>query len=282
MKTNVEKEQSLLDQLIALAPQSSKTTLRSWIKEGRVLVNGTTIKRADTQVFPGQVVSVGSKVQLVENKLRIIYEDSHLIAVDKEAGMLSVSTAFEKHDTVHALLKKHFSPRKVYVVHRLDQDTSGVIVFALSDAAYKGLKKLFAAHTIERSYCAIVEGELPQASGTWESYLYEDSLYKVHSTDDPSKGELAITHFQTEGKSAKYSRLKLTLETGKKNQIRVHCQDHGVPVAGDKKYGAITDPLKRLCLHAETLAFVHPITDKEMHFSSPIPPGFNRKVAKVS
>lgn len=280
MITTVKTEAALIDILAAMAPDSSKTTLRSWIKEKRVLVDGVIAKRADATIFPGQTVKVGAKVQLIGNQLPIIYEDAHLIAIDKPAGLLSVATAFEKGETAHAILKKHFHPRKVMVVHRLDQDTSGVMLFALSDEGYHGLKALFSKHEIERSYCAIVEGLLPNTSGTWESYLYEDSKYHVHSTTNPADGELAITHYLIEKASPKYSRLKVTLDTGKKNQIRVHCQDHGIPVVGDKKYGAATDPLKRLCLHAELLAFVHPVTGKNMKFTSPPPGAFDRLAAK--
>lgn len=278
MNIIVQNSSSLLEVLGVLSPASSKTTLRSWIKEGRVTVDGVTAKRADLLIEPGQSVSVGSKIQLVENRIPIIYEDAHLIAIDKPCGMLSVSTAFEKGDTAHALLKKHFHPRKVSVIHRLDQDTSGVMVFALSDDAYHGMKALFAAHDIERSYCAIVEGRLLESEGKWESYLHEDSLYHVRSTTEPGKGELAITHYHTENGTDRYTRLNLILETGKKNQIRVHCLDHGVPVVGDKKYGAVTDPIKRLCLHAQLLAFDHPITGKRMRFVSRPPGSFDRLV----
>jgi len=225
----------------------------------------------------GQKVVVGTKAQFID-KIRIIYEDAHLIAIEKPSGMLSVATAFEKGITAHALLKKHFHPRKVYVIHRLDQDTSGVMLFALSERGYQGLKVLFKNHDIERKYCAIVEGKINPPSGTWQSYLYEDANYVVHSTDDETQGVIATTHYQVIKTSPHYTRLELKLETGRKNQIRVHAGEHGHPVVGDKKYGASSDPLHRLCLHAQLLVFEHPVLEKKITFTSPVPSAFDRLV----
>ena len=206
--------------------------------------------------------------------LRIIYEDQYLVAVDKPEGMLSVSTHFEKADTAHALVKAHYHPKKVFVVHRLDQDTSGVMIFAIDETCYNRLKDLFEKHEIERIYYALVTGCPTPSSGTWQSYLYEDGAYRVHETDDPVKGELAITHYTVVEKKGRRSRLELKLETGKKNQIRVHCSSHGCPIIGDKKYGTGGKLAKRLFLHAQKLAFIHPMTQKPMNFISPIPKEF--------
>lgn len=276
METVAESNDQLLNIIAKMAPDSSKTNLRSWIKEGRVSVDDVLIKRADYLVGRGQKVVVGNKIHLVERKLRIIYEDSHLVAIEKPEGLLSVATDFEKEETAHFLLKKHFHPRKIHVVHRLDQETSGVMLFALSEAGYKGLKHLFEVHDIERSYCAIVEGQITPSQGTWQSYVYEDGNYVVHSSQNPEKGSLAITHYRVASVHAHYSRLILHLETGRKNQIRVHCQDSGHPVIGDKKYGSGVNPIKRLCLHASSLAFDHPVTGKRLEFISPIPEAFNK------
>ena len=276
MQIIVESSDSLLNILSKLAPGSSKTTLRSWLKEGRIDVDGEIVKQGTLVVAKGQKVSLVAKVQFAGGGIRIIYEDKHLVAIEKPKGLLSVATAFEKGDTAHGYLKAHYHPRRVHVVHRLDQDTSGVMLYALSEEGYEGLKALFPEHEIERSYYAIVEGHPSPSSGTWKSYLYEDNLYVVHSTTDPEKGRLATTHYETKKVSSHYSLLELKLETGRKNQIRVHCADSGHPVAGDKKYGATTDPLHRLCLHAAFIAFVHPVTGKKMHFASPVPQSFDR------
>lgn len=276
MITICNKESLLIDLLASLAPESSKTTLRSWIKEGRITINGSVAKRADLVVSKGQKVTLGPKISYIASNIPIIYEDRYLVAIDKPAGILSVATAFQKENTLHSILKRHYHPRKVFVVHRLDQETSGVMLFALSEKSHQGLKSLFETHAIERRYCAIVEGEIKSNQGSWQSYLYEDSQYRVHSTDDSEQGILAMTHYLLEESTPRYSRLLLTLETGRKNQIRVHCQDHSHPIAGDKKYGAASDPIKRLCLHAQSIAFKHPITEKMMHFESPVPSEFDR------
>lgn len=281
MQINAPNDDSLINLLELLSPESSKTTLRSWVKEGRVLVDGLVAKRTDQPVAKDQIISLAGKKKFadIKKKLEIIYEDRHIIAIDKPEGLLSVAANFQKEATAHTLVKSHCE-KKVYVVHRIDQDTSGVMLFALSEEAYKGLKALFEKHDIERSYCAIVEGKLVPPKGKWTSYLFEDAAYRVHSTDDEEQGRIAVTHYTVEDTSPRYSRLKLTLETGRKNQIRVQCQDAGHPIAGDKKYGAATDPIKRLCLHAASIGFVHPVTGKQMRFTSPIPEKFYRLVRK--
>lgn len=276
MKENSCANQTLLEALMQLSPNSSKTTLRSWLKEGRVTVAGQVKKLATMMVHAGQEVALGVRPKFVkEGKLRIHYEDQHLIVIEKPAGLLSVATHFEKEDTAHALLKEKYS-RPVYVVHRLDQDTSGVMLFALSERARDQLKLLFEKHDIERAYTAIVEGHLETHSGTWQSYLREDDLYVVRSTTDTEDSKLAITHFKVISTSKHYTALQLTLETGRKNQIRVHCQDAGHSVVGDKKYGAASDSIHRLCLHAHLLAFLHPITKQKMRFESPVPQAFQK------
>lgn len=276
MKFVAPTDISLLDALAQLYPASSRNSLRSWVKEGRVLIDGTKAKNASVNLLQGQELTIGQRKKAIRSDLPILYEDGDLVVIDKPSGLLSVSTAFEKGETAHALLKAHFHPRKVFVVHRLDQDTSGVMVFALNQTTCDQLKLLFEAHHIERAYTAIVEGRLEKPSGTWKSYQLEDKQYVVHETDDPSEGRLAVTHYKTLTSTRRYSLLELRLETGRKNQIRVHCQSAGHPVAGDKKYGAKTHPLKRLCLHAHLLAFQHPSTKKSMRFESPVPDEFYR------
>jgi 23S rRNA pseudouridine1911/1915/1917 synthase len=272
----------LLDFLATLFPKSSKNTLRQWVKEGRIFVDDKRVQKAQLLMLPGQTVTFGPRVRYLEGGVRLLYEDKDLVAVEKPAGMLSVATNFEQKDTIHALLRRYFHPRRVQVVHRLDQDTSGVMIFALSEQGKEGLKELFVAHDLLRQYVAIVEGRLTSPKGTWESYLIEDKNYKVRVARTHSQGELAITHYLLEGATRTFSRLRLTLETGRKNQIRVHCQEAGHPVVGDYKYGAKTDVLKRLALHAHRLELVHPISGKQLAFCSPIPEEFDRLVAAPS
>lgn len=272
MKYTTPQTISLLDALVSMYPTSSKTTLRSWVKEGRVLVDSLPIFVSTEMLAQGQSVEVSSKKKYLPSGLSILYEDRDIVVVDKPSGLLSVASNFEKELTVHALLKDYYYPRRVQVVHRLDQDTSGVLVFALNDYAYDGLKKTFERHEIDRVYTAIVEGIFESSSGTWKSMLFEDNQYKVHpTTEDDSEGREAITHYKVLSRSKRYSWLELKLETGRKNQIRVHCQAAGHPVVGDKKYGARSNPIRRLCLHAQLLAFEHPVSKKKLRFESPIP-----------
>jgi len=277
MKLTIEHDTTLLEALALLAPGSSKTAMRSWLKEGRVFVDGDTQKIASSPIAKGQIISLGAKLKRTdEGEITILYEDKHIVVINKPVGMLSVSTAFEKGNTAHGFLKKNYKPKKVFVVHRLDQDTSGVMLFALTEDAYLELKKMFEKHDLERAYTAIIEGKLDQSAGTWKSYLYEDGNYVVHETDDPLKGKLAVTHYTVLKSSSKFSLLHLRLETGKKNQIRVHCQSAGHSIVGDKKYGATSNSLKRLCLHAHYLSFMHPITGQKMRFEAPLPEEFKR------
>lgn len=278
MKYIAQSDLTLLETLVQMFPTSSKNTLRSWIQEGRIEVDQRTAKQASFKVLKNQCVTVGQRKKMLRPGIPIVYEDHDLIVVDKPSGLLSVASLFEKGETMHALLKEHYHPRKVFVVHRLDQDTSGVMVFALNQESCDELKVLFEMHAIERAYTAIVEGELCPSTGTWQSYQYEDSQYRVHETSDKTKGRLAITHYRTLASSKRYSLLEMQLETGRKNQIRVHCQSAGHPIVGDKKYGAQSNPLKRLCLHAHLLAFQHPFNKKSMRFESPIPEEFNRLI----
>lgn len=273
MEYTLKEPLSVLEALTLLSPDSSKTTLREWLKEGRITVDGAPVKLANTQLQANQIIALTGKKRVMASKVPILYEDAHLVVVDKPIGWLSVATHFEKEETIHGFLKERYRPKKVYVVHRLDQDTSGVMLFALSEEAYEGLKALFKEHTIEREYVAVSEGKLAAEKGTWQSYLHEDAAYHVHSSQNPEKGQLAITHYEVLN-SARNTLLKLRLETGKKNQIRVHCQENGCPIIGDKKYGGRESLIKRLCLHAHLLGFIHPITKKEMSFRSPIPEKF--------
>lgn len=272
----------LLEVLAVLFPQSSKNTLRSWIKEGRIEREGVTLKNSTVEIVKGQAITIGQRKKIIHPGILILYEDRDYIVIDKPSGLLSVATNFEKGETVHALLKLHYHPRKIFVVHRLDQDTSGVMVFAFSQEACDQLKKSFEVHAIERAYTAVVEGQLSNSSGTWKSFQYEDGQYMVHETLDETKGRMAITHYRTVSSSKRYSLVHLQLETGRKNQIRVHCQSAGHSVVGDKKYGAHSNPIKRLCLHAHLLAFQHPFSKKMVRFESQPPTEFARILASPS
>lgn len=274
MKHTITYLGTVLEALEKGYPDSSKTTLRSWIKEGRVFVDGVKINKTNHVVQSGQTLELKQKVYNLGPHFHILYEDRDIVVIDKPPGLLSVASETETEETAHNYLKDYFYPRRVFPVHRLDQETSGVMLFALSERARDQFKDIFETHAIERSYIAIVEGRIAPPEGTWSCYLYEDRAYYVHATDNPEKGQLAVTHYRCEKVHKNYSMLTLRLETGRKNQIRVHCQRAGHPVAGDSKYGAVTNPLSRLGLHAHLLAFSHPSTGKKMRFEVPIPKRF--------
>lgn len=274
MKFTVQEEGSLLALLEGKSPSTSKNTIRSWIKEKRVFVDGRLCKDAKNTVQVGQAIEVRSRKKFLPQGVEILYDDAYLTVIYKPPGMLSVSTDFEQENTAHQILKDYYPTKKVYVVHRLDQDTSGVMLFALQEETKEELKKMFEKHDIDRRYSAIVEGHFREKEGSFESYLYEDDNYYVRPTKDPSRGKRAVTHYEVIGTSKRYSMLNVRLETGRKNQIRVQLSEHNHPIVGDKKYGALTNTARRLCLHAYTLTFKHPITGKSLSIESPLPDRF--------
>lgn len=279
MKYTTPKSMLLLEALCLCYPESSKTAIREWIRDGRIALEGRVIHGANKVLAKGSSIELLPKKKYIDKIIPVLYEDAHFVVIDKPAGLLSVSTNFQKEDTAFAMLKRYYKNKNVYVIHRLDQDTSGVMLFAFTEEATEKLKVLFEKHDIVRRYCAIVEGYPATDEGTWQSYLWEDGKYFVHSSPHPClNGELAITHYKVVKKRRQFCRLDVTLETGKKNQIRVHCKNAGHPVAGDKKYGAKTDYIDRLCLHACHLEFVHPITEKNVCFESDIPEEFFRLI----
>jgi RluA family pseudouridine synthase len=277
--------QSLLDALQTLFPDSSKTTLRRMLQDDRVRVNGVPHRDAKRIVEDGERVEVGSKAsRTIDPRITILYEDDDLIAVDKAPGLLTVASPEVRHEHAEAFLNTYLGARhgetRVHVVHRLDRDTSGVLVFAKNGDMRDRLQALFAAHDIERIYVAIVHGKLPQPSGTFHSFLAEDKELRVKSVAGVvQQAKEAITHYRTTASGRRYSMLEVTLETGRRNQIRVHLAEAGHPIVGDNMYGrehpaSREDPLGRLALHARHLAFVHPRTRKRLEVSMAIPESF--------
>lgn len=274
MQKNVDTQNSLLEALTLLFPDSSKTTLRSWIEKGRIFVNDQVARNAKQPILEGEKITLGKKKEFIEGDIELLYEDEHLVVIHKPEGLLSVATDFQKWMTAHSILKRRFHTGRVYPVHRLDRETSGVMLFAYTERARDVLKENFLHHTIEREYFAVVEGTIEGEKGTWQSFLLEDSLYNVRSATRPEEGQLAITHYEVLKRKRSTTALRLILETGRKNQIRVHSKEAGHPVVGDKKYGATADLTGRLCLHAHKLGFVHPISGKSLVFTSPLPASF--------
>jgi 23S rRNA pseudouridine1911/1915/1917 synthase len=266
---------TLLEALRKRFPDSSNTTLRKMLQGDRVRVNGAPERDAKREVGDDDRVEIGVKTNRIDPRVRIVYEDDDLIVVDKSAGLLSVASAEVLYETAEAFINAYLGTRTVHVVHRLDRDTSGVLVFAKNTWIRDELQVLFAAHDIERVYVAIVNGKLRESSGTFRSFLAEDRDLRVRSVIE-GEGKEAVTHYRTTASGKRYSILEVTLETGRRNQIRVHLAEAGHPVVGDTMYGPrVENPLGRLGLHAKQLGFVHPRSGKKVSFTADVPRAFN-------
>lgn len=276
MEHRSSKDSLILDFLRETYPESSANTLRSWLRAGRITVNGKSVLKANASITAHSTVNVGPKVSFLRRGVKVLFEDEEVIVLEKPEGLLSVATDFDNTTSLHCLLKRRFHKQRVFPVHRLDRETSGVMVFAYTDFSRKRLKEQFEHHKIEKCYYAIVEGKPAQSQGTWESFLEEDPTYSVSSTTQPGAGKLAITHYEVVSSNRWATLLHLKPVTGKKHQLRVHCKEAGVPILGDKRYGTGKDVLHRLCLHAQSLTFTHPGTEKKMHFEVPVPPEFQK------
>jgi 23S rRNA pseudouridine1911/1915/1917 synthase len=275
----VTEAQSLLDTLARLFPESSKTTLRQMLQNDRVRVNGEVEKNARREVGVQDLIEVGQKsVQpALPAGLAILHEDDDVIVVLKAHGLLTVATERERETTAQAWLNAYLKQKggeRIHVVHRLDRETSGVLVFAKNFAAREALKEKFAAHDIERVYVCVIEGELDPPRGTFRSHLRERKDLRMESVDAHPDAKLAVTHYRTIESNGRFSLLEVRLETGRKNQIRTHLSEAGHPVAGDRLYGSTVNPLGRLGLHAKLLGFDHPTTGKHLVFTAPVPKGF--------
>jgi RluA family pseudouridine synthase len=276
-----EPDEELLALLGRLFPESSKTTLRQMLEQGRVRVNGKIEKRARRALSAADVVDLGPRDprRRLPDELSILHEDDDLIVVVKDEGLLTVATVTEREETAQALLNQYLGggeEGRVHVVHRLDRATSGVLVFAKNFPTREALKESFAAHDIDRVYVAIVEGALRQPEGTIRSHLREGKDLKIRSVAPAPDTKLAVTHYRVLASRGDYTLVEVTLETGRRNQIRVHFSDSGHPVAGDAHYGAVSDPIGRLALHAKILGFVHPWSGEKLTFTAPVPDAFRK------
>ena len=282
MKATVSASGPLLHALEVLIPGAARRTLRQMLSQRRVRVNGEVRVDARHPIRPGDVVEIvaaGVSAKLSYG-LEVLYEDDDIIVVHKPVNLLTVATAGERDRTVYACLRAGLKERnpggKIFVVHRLDKFASGILVFAKSERVQSLLKGIFQRHDIQRKYWAIVEGLVEKNQGTIQSRLVENRMMRMHSTDDKTRGKLAVTHFRVLRRARGISSLEVTLETGRKNQIRVHLAEMGHPIAGDRAYGSTKDPLKRLGLHAFHLGFRHPVTGEPMLFQTDPPPEFTR------
>ena len=258
----VQEENTLMPFLLQALHDQSRTAVKSFLAHKLVQVNNRVTTQFDTPLKPGDTVTVGMNKNAApfhHPMLNILYEDEHLLVVEKASGLLSMGTERDKTKTAYYILNnyvKNKDPRNhIFILHRLDKETSGVMMFAKN-------KKV-----------AVIEGCPQPEQGQVKSYISENKALIVHATSSQD-GKLAITNYTTLKSNRQFSLVELELETGRKNQIRVHMQEIGHPVTGDPKYGATKNPLHRLALHAFKLNFTHPVTGKEMKFETPVPTKF--------
>ncbi|WP_163538848.1 RluA family pseudouridine synthase [Gracilibacillus sp. YIM 98692] len=280
----VEKSEELLSFLLDTMSNRSRNSVKSILTRGQVFVNNKEVTKHNFRLEPGYTVTIqknkAAKAATFE-KMKILYEDDSIIVIEKDSGLLSVATEKEKSLTAYKQLmsyvRKINAKNRVFVVHRLDRDTSGVMLFAKSEKVKQTLQSGWKDMVKERSYVALVEGTVKKHEGTITSWLKENETFKMYSSQKPNDGKKAITHYKVIKANNNLSLLSVYLETGRKNQIRVHMADLGHPVVGDKKYGSKFNPIGRLGLHAIVLAFNHPVTGEFLRFKSDIPSVFLKK-----
>lgn len=282
MKLVLQAESSLLEAVRALVPGASNRTLRQMLCHGQVRLNGKTSKIAGGKLTAGDVVEILSRgnTPAIVHGIKIVFEDRDILVVEKPVGLLTVATKHEQERTVYAHLrlyvKQHSPNQKLFIVHRLDKFASGVLVFAKSEIVQAKLQALFKSHNIKRKYWAIVEGRVKQDRGTLRTYLAENRAQRMQSVADGSSGKEAVTHYRVLRRFPQLTALEVTLETGRKNQIRVHLSEIGHPIVGDRAYSSTKNPMGRLGLHAFLLGFRHPTTGATILHNTGIPPEFVR------
>ena len=310
----VSEPAQLMDFLIAKMGGMARSSVKQLLGQRRVKVGNAIQTRHDFMLKAGDIVTVSSgrgNSQLTHPKLRIVYEDDDLIVVNKQPGLLTVAATTGSSETtaysiLRAYVKKQNARAGIYVVHRLDRETSGLLVFARSEELQHYMRQYWRELVTERTYIALTEGVLSPREGKITTWLTEDKRNAVvYSSPVDDGGDIAITNYKVlkttttpphpspqgresgsrhfsslEGRSGgvTYSLVELHLETGRTNQIRVHLASKGCPVVGDRKYGHGNEssPIDRLCLHAKVLAFIHPVTEKTIRFESPVPKEFSR------
>ncbi len=278
-----DRPSPLMEFLAACRPDVSRNTLKSWLKHGQVKLDGNVVTQFDAPVQPGMCVEVNytrSWPVFRNSRLQIVYEDDDIIVVNKSYGLLSVGTgSLKKEETAYNILKdyvKSVDPKnKIFVVHRLDRGTSGLMMFAKSAEAQAAMQHNWNNMVLDRRYVAVLEGYLEQDAGTVKSNLGETSQFEVYSTEEEGVGKRAVTRYRVLARRHGFTLAEFSLDTGRKNQIRVHARDLGHPIVGDRKYGAKASPLNRIALHARTLKFAHPISRRLMNFELPVPQKFN-------
>lgn len=281
-RLKVTETTELMTFLLAKMGGMSRNSIKSLLSHRQVMVNEKITTQFNLALQAGDLVTISNtrgNTELSHPKLKIIFEDQYLIVVEKKEGLLTVTTGKSDETTAFSILKNHLrrsSPEnKIYVVHRLDRETSGIIMFAKSREIQLALQENWHRVITKRVYVALVEGKVAKEKDTIITWLTEnEKSLKIHSSLTDNGGQQAITHYKVVKSNEKYSLLEIELETGRKNQIRVHMQSIGHPIVGDKKYGSDSVIIGRLGLHARILAFIHPMSLENISFETPVPRNF--------
>ena len=278
----VKQPMPLLEFLEQALDGISRTRAKAILAGNGVRVDHKNTRQFDLPLQPGQCVEVSKQKprgELRSKFVKIVYEDSQIIVIEKEVGILSMASAHHQF-CVKQVLDDYFHKTRqncqAHVVHRLDRDTSGLMIYAKDKQTELALEDDWHHNVYDRRYVALVSGEMEEDEGTVANWLKDNKAYITYSSDTDNGGKYAVTHYHTLQRSTDYSLVEFKLETGRKNQIRVHTADMGHPVCGDNKYGNGDDPCHRLCLHAYVLCFYHPVTHQPMEFETPIPSEFRR------
>ena len=263
----------LLERLGELFPQASRRSLKQWLERGRVEVNGHVVREGRANVGAADRVTLGRHgAAPFPPALGLVFEDEDLLVIDKPPGLLTIATERERERTAYRLLREYLRagqpPRRPFIVHRLDRETSGLLVFAKSIRAKRRLQAQFEAREVERIYVAVVEGRVGDDQGVLAGRLVQDRGLRVRAG---AGGRDAITHYRVRERRRDTTVLELSLGTGRRHQIRVQLADLGHPIVGDRTHGSRSDPRGRLWLHASRLGFVHPESGKRVRFESAAP-----------
>ena len=281
-RLTVEREDTLLPFLIEELHGQSRNNIKSLLTYRQIKVDGEPVGKHNFELKPGMQIEIiwdkprGGR----QDELEVIYEDENMIAVNKPAGLLSIATEREKERTAYHMLtdyvRRQDQGARIFVVHRLDRDTSGIFVVAKSEEAKRALQDRWNELVSRREYIAVVEGCPEKERDTIRSNLRETKTHLVYSAENG--GTLAVTNYELMKRGDHYSMLRVQIATGRKNQIRVHMQDMGTPIAGDRKYGAKENPIGRLALHASVLEFFNPFTDNILTLTANIPKVFYKLI----
>ena len=283
----VKKPSELMPFLMEKMAGISRTKVKTLLTHRTVFVDQKITTQYNFMLQPGMKVQISNdkgQKEFRSSLLKIIYEDAYIIVIDKREGLLSIATERQKERTAYSILTEYVQrsarQHRIFIVHRLDKDTSGLMVFAKDEKTKRTLQDNWEQIVTDRRYVAVLSGEIEKDTGTVTSWLRDNKVFITYSSMSTNGGDKAITHYKTIKKQNGYSLVELQLETGRKNQIRVHMQDLQHPVVGDIKYGNGDDPIGRLGLHAFKLHFYHPVTKELLKFEIPYPASFKKLFIK--